>query len=59
MRLEEKIELLKAFLESADFGKLRTDSEKHVLRGEDVRLVIRWKDGKPSHEMVVTEWSNH
>jgi hypothetical protein len=53
-RLEEKIELLKAFLESANFAKLRSDSERHLTQGREVRFVIRWKEGKPSYEMVVT-----
>jgi hypothetical protein len=54
-KLEEKIELLKAFLESADFKKLRSDSEIHLIQGRKVRFVIRRKEGKPSYEMVVTE----
>ena len=54
--LGEKIELLKAFLESADFKRLRSDSERHLIQGKRVRFVIRWKQGKPSYEMVVTEW---
>jgi len=53
--LEEKIELLKAFLESADFKRLRSDSERHLVQGRKVRFVIRRTDGKPSYEMVVTE----
>ena len=53
-RLEEKIELLKAFLESAEFRKLRRDSERHLLQGKNVTFVICWKDGKASHHMVVT-----
>jgi hypothetical protein len=54
-RLEEKIELLKAFLESADFKKLRSDSEIHLIQGRKVRFLIRWEEDKPSYEMVVTE----
>lgn len=54
-RLEEKIELLKAFLESANFAKLRSDSEAHLLQGRKVRFVIRWKEDKPSYEMAVTD----
>lgn len=52
-RLEEKIELLKAFLESADFKKLRSDSETHLIQGRKVRFIIRWKEGKPSYEMAI------
>jgi len=54
-KLEDKIELLKAFLESADFKKLRSDSETHLVQGKSIRFVIRWKQGKPSYEMAVTE----
>ncbi len=52
--LEAKIELLKAFLESMDFKKLRSQSEKHLIQGKTVKFVICWKEGKPSYEMVVT-----
>ncbi|GAH43195.1 unnamed protein product, partial [marine sediment metagenome] len=38
--LEERIELLKAFLESADFGRLRSQSEKHLIEGKKVKFVI-------------------
>jgi len=53
--LEAKIELLKAFLESMDFKKLRSQSEKHLVEGKTVKFVIYWKQGKPSYEMVVTK----
>lgn len=53
--LGEKIELLKVFLESADFMRLRSDSERHLLQGKKVRFIIRRREGKPSYEMVVTE----
>jgi translation initiation factor IF-3 len=57
-KLEERIELLKAFLESMDFKKLRSQSEKYLVEGKKVKFVIRWKEGKPSYEMVVTEGRN-
>jgi hypothetical protein len=52
-KLEGRIELLKAFLESMDFKKLRSQSEKHLIEGKKVKFVICWKEGKPSYEMVV------
>ncbi len=58
-RLEERIELLKAFLESADFKKLRSQSEKHLLEGKQVKFVISWKEDKLGYEMVVTKESAH
>jgi hypothetical protein len=54
-KLAERIELLKAFLESADFKKLRSRSEKYLVEGRKVKFIIRWKEGKPGYEMVVTE----
>jgi hypothetical protein len=53
-KLEEKIELLKAFLESADFKKLRSQSERYLVAGKRVKFIICWKEDKPSYEMVVT-----
>ena len=53
--LQEKIELLKAFLESMDFKKLRRESEPHLIKGKTVKFVIYWEEDKPSYEMVVTE----
>jgi hypothetical protein len=52
-KLEEKIELLKAFLESMDFKKLRSQSEKYLTQGKAVKFVIFWKEGKPNYEMVI------
>lgn len=39
-KLEEKIKLLKAFLESADFKKLRSQSERYLVEGKKVKFVI-------------------
>jgi hypothetical protein len=52
--LEEKIELLKAFLESMDFKKLRSQSERYLVERKKVKFIICWKEGKPSYEMLVT-----
>ena len=52
-KLEEKIELLKTFLESMDFKKLRSQSERYLVEGKQVKFVICWKEGKPSYEMAV------
>jgi hypothetical protein len=52
-KLEEKIELLKAFLESMDFKKLRSQSERYLVEGKRIKFVISWKEGKPNYEMVV------
>jgi len=52
-KLEQKIELLKAFLESMDFGKLRSESEKYLLEGKTVKFLIYWKEGRPSYDMLI------
>jgi hypothetical protein len=54
-KLEEKIELLRAFLESADFRRLRSRSERYLVQGKKVKFVISWRDNKASYEMVVTK----
>jgi len=52
-KLEEKIELLRFFLETADFGNLRTQSEKHIINGKPVNFNLSIKNGKPCYEMTV------
>lgn len=53
--LEEKIELLRSFLETADFCALRAQSEKHMINGKRVKFTISMKDGKLCHEMTVEQ----
>jgi len=52
-KLEDRIELLKAFLESMDFKKLRNQSERHLIQGKRVKFVIFWENGNITYEMVV------
>ena len=54
-KLEERIELLKSFLESLNFKKLRNQSERYLVEGKQVKFVISWKEGKLNYEMVVTK----
>ena len=51
--LEEQIELLKAFLESTDFRKLRRESESHLTQGKVVKFTIYWEADKAGYDMVV------
>jgi len=53
-KLEERIELLKAFLESMDFKKLRSQSERYLVEGKTVKFIIYWKEAKPSYEMMIS-----
>jgi len=54
-KLEGKIELLKTFLESVDFGKLRSQSDGYLIEGKRVRFVICWQEGELSYEMIVSK----
>ena len=53
--LAEKLEILRLFLESADFNKLRRESEKHLAEGRKVKFSAHLKAGQPEYEMKVTE----
>ncbi len=52
--LEQKIELLRMFLDTANFRQLRADSEKHLTEGKIVRFVLTLDKGKPRYEMKTT-----
>lgn len=52
--LTEKVETLRLFLESADFNKLRAESEKHLLAGRKVKFLVHRERGQPRYEMRVT-----
>jgi len=54
-KLEEKIELLKVFLESMDFKKLRSQSERYLVERKRVKFIICWKANKLDCQMMVIE----
>ena len=49
---EEKVELIRTFLESADFRKLRKRSEQYLLNGQNVKFVVYRKSGKTKFNMT-------
>ena len=51
--LLEIVELLKNFLETADFKKLRTESERHLINGRHVKFVIYAVRGAPKYDMQI------
>ena len=53
MELAERLEVLRLFLESADFSQLRNQSEKHLLEGKRVKFILSLTKGKPEYEMRV------
>ena len=52
-KLEQKIELLRMFLETADFRKLRAESEKYLTEGKKGRFILTSEKGKPKYEMKI------
>ena len=50
---EEKIELLRTFLESADFKKLRSESEKHLLKGQNIKFILHQEDNEAKWELKI------
>ncbi|MFC1985572.1 hypothetical protein ACFLWC_01090 [Chloroflexota bacterium] len=53
--LEEKFEILRLFLETADFNKLRSESEKYLVEGRKVKFIVYLGKGQLKHEMKVME----
>ena len=50
--LEEKLEILRLFLETANFQKLRAESEKRLIEGKAVKFMI-YRDKEVKYEMQV------
>ena len=50
--LEDKLELLRTFLESADFRKLRQQSEEYLLKGQTIKFILYMERGKARHKMM-------
>lgn len=53
-KLREKAELLKSFLEIANFKKLRGESERHLFEGRHVKFLIYADGGVPKYEMRIS-----
>jgi hypothetical protein len=49
---EDKVELIRAFLESADFRKLRQQSEVYLLKGQNIKFILYRERGKAKHKML-------
>lgn len=48
-QLEEELELLRLFLESADFGRLRSLSEDLLLDGRRVEFILKSTESPPGY----------
>jgi len=51
--LAEKLEMLRLFLESTDFSKLRGEYENRLREGEKVKVILYLEEGQPKHEMKI------
>ena len=49
--VEEKLETLRLFLETADFRKLRSESEKQTMEGNSIRFTVYLKDQALKYEI--------
>ena len=54
VEIEERLEILRLFLKTADFRKLRAESEKHLTEGKSVRFTVSLNAGVPEYEMQIT-----
>jgi len=51
--LQEKIRLLRLFLESTDFRQLRAECEKRLSKGKSAGLILRLVNGEPEIKLIV------
>ncbi len=53
-KLGDRAELLRVFLETTDFKKLRCESEEHLINGRVVKFVLYLENGTPRYKMILT-----
>jgi len=51
--LGERLEVLRLFLESADFGHLRSQYEGYLTEGKKVTFLIFPEEGRVSYKLIV------
>ena len=52
-KLGERLEVLRLFLESADFGHLRSQYEGYLTEGKKVSFLIYSEEGKVNYKLIV------
>jgi len=52
--LAERTELLRLFLETADFRQLRSQCELHLLDGKEVTFVVYMHEGALKYDLLVS-----
>jgi len=50
-KLEKRFEALIFLLKSPELTKLRDESEKYLVDGKEVKLIINLEEGKPRYEI--------
>jgi len=53
-KLRERAELLRTFLETTDFKRLRSESEKHLVEGRMVKFMDYFEGGVTKYDMEVS-----
>ncbi|GAI71758.1 unnamed protein product [marine sediment metagenome] len=53
-QLQQRFEMLVAFLKSPESQKLRDESEKYLAEGKRVTLRLSLADGKPKYELEIS-----
>lgn len=56
---KQELELLRLFLESADFKKLRRESEQYLIQGRKVKFIVYSEQGNVMYRMVVDKQDSH
>ena len=51
--MQQRYEMLLAFLKSPESQKLRDESEKYLAEGREVTLRLSFADGKPKYELNI------
>ena len=49
---EDKVETLRTFLQSADFRKLRQQSDEYLVRGQKIKFILYRERGKIKYNLV-------
>jgi hypothetical protein len=52
-KIQQRYEMLLAFLKSPESQKLRDESEKYLAEGRKVTLRLSFTDGKPKYELNI------
>jgi len=52
-KIQQRFEMLLAFLKSPESQKLRDESEKYLAEGKKVTVKINFETGKPKYELKV------